>query len=196
MAHTPAAAVDFVVPGHRAPAVGLEAPFELLAACHDRVRRSLDLLERLQKHVADNGCDDSARTAATDVMRYFDLAAPLHHQDEELHVFPVVLRGQDVFLHALVRKLQLEHMEMHNRWQVARQVLQRIASAESCDASPLCEEQLQALHSFSALYSDHMENEELQVYPAATSQLSPAQVAAMGTEMGIRRGLHPHEAQS
>ena len=26
-------------------------------------------------------------------MRYVDLAAPLHHQDEELHVFPLLLAG-------------------------------------------------------------------------------------------------------
>ncbi|RZJ07918.1 MAG: hemerythrin domain-containing protein, partial [Rubrivivax sp.] len=32
---------------HAGPAVGFDQPFEMLAACHDRVRRSLDLLERL-----------------------------------------------------------------------------------------------------------------------------------------------------
>jgi hemerythrin-like domain-containing protein len=196
MAHTHAVPVSAVVPGHRAPAAGVEAPFELLAACHDRVRRSLDLLERLQIHVATKGCDDDARSAATDVMRYFDIAAPLHHQDEELHVFPVVLRGQDIFHQALVRKLQLEHIEMHNRWQVARRVLERIAETYSPNAPPLHEEQLQALHSFLTLYSDHMENEEFHIYPAAASQLSPGEVATMGTEMGARRGLHPHQAQS
>lgn len=28
-------------------------------------------------------------------MRYFDLAAPLHHQDEALHLFPPLLAGPD-----------------------------------------------------------------------------------------------------
>jgi hypothetical protein len=63
-------------PGHRAPSAGFEAPFEILAACHERVERMLALIQRLQQHLQDTGCDDSARQAARDVMRYFDLAAP------------------------------------------------------------------------------------------------------------------------
>ena len=35
------------LPGFDAPAVGFEQPFEMLLACHDRVRRSLALLGRL-----------------------------------------------------------------------------------------------------------------------------------------------------
>ena len=34
-------------PGVRSPAVGFEQPFEMLQACHKRVQRSLDLLQRL-----------------------------------------------------------------------------------------------------------------------------------------------------
>lgn len=33
-------------------------------------------------------------------MRYFGLAAPLHHQDEELHLFPPLLAGPDAALRA------------------------------------------------------------------------------------------------
>ena len=84
-------AIGVSLPGVRSPGVGFEAPFEMLEACHERVQRMLDLLTRLRNHVAKNGCDVQANDAAVDVMRYFDLAAPLHHQDEELHVFPAVL---------------------------------------------------------------------------------------------------------
>ena len=179
------------VPGHRAPGVGVESPFELLAACHDRVRRSLDLLQRLQTHVARIGCDKDARSAAQDVLRYFDLAAPLHHQDEELHVFPPLLASADTKLHAHVRKLQAEHLEMEKRWQSARQVLQEIAAAADNNASPLHAKQLRTLNDFSVLYADHIENEELRIYPAAIAVLSPQAVDAMGAEMGVRRGLPP-----
>ncbi|WP_332258693.1 hemerythrin domain-containing protein [Polaromonas glacialis] len=84
-----------LMPGHRAPAAGFEAPFEMLATCHDRVERMLALQKKLQQHLLDKGCDAPARQAARDVMRYFDLAAPLRHQDEELHVFPPLLAGPD-----------------------------------------------------------------------------------------------------
>ena len=78
------------LPGVRSPGVGFEQPFEMLDACHDRVKRSLQLLVDLRKYLQTKGCDDSARQAARDVQRYFDIAAPLHHQDEELHIFPAL----------------------------------------------------------------------------------------------------------
>ncbi|MCB1958559.1 MAG: hemerythrin domain-containing protein, partial [Rhodocyclaceae bacterium] len=70
------------------PGAGFDQPFELLSACHDRVQRSLDLLRRLQDHLAIHGADGQAQDAARDVLRYFDIAAPLHHDDEERHIFP------------------------------------------------------------------------------------------------------------
>jgi hypothetical protein len=56
------------------PAASLDQPFELLAGCHDRVRRSLALLQRLVEHVRAHGADAQARSAADDVLRYFDIA--------------------------------------------------------------------------------------------------------------------------
>ena len=38
------------LPGHRAPAAGCEAPFEMLGACHERVERMLGLIQRLQQN--------------------------------------------------------------------------------------------------------------------------------------------------
>jgi Hemerythrin HHE cation binding domain len=113
--YNPSASVDMNtsssvnLPGHRAPAVGLESPFEMLVACHERVNRSLELLHRLQAHLGDKGLDEDARQAARDVLRYFDISAPLHHQDEELHVFPPLLQGLDPELHEIVDKLMNDH---------------------------------------------------------------------------------------
>ena len=189
MAHTHAVPVSAVVPGHRAPAAGVEAPFDLLAACHDRVRRSLDLLERLQTHIATNGCDDDARSAATDVMRYFDIAAPLHHQDEELHVFPAVLTSGDAASVALIHKLQEDHRHMHDAWTQAREVLQFIVNSAMDHRTPLNVEQSQALLAYSRLYAQHMEAEEKVVYPLAQQQMTPMALANMRMDMGSRRGL-------
>ncbi|MBY0467146.1 MAG: hemerythrin domain-containing protein, partial [Burkholderiales bacterium] len=79
------------LPGHHAPGAGFEAPFEMLAACHERVVRMLTLLARLRAHLTEKGWDPSVAQAAQDVMRYFDQAAPKHHDDEERHVFPHLL---------------------------------------------------------------------------------------------------------
>ena len=73
---TPSAAL----PGFHSPAASFERPHDMLLACHERVQRSLDLLGRLVAHIDSHGHDASSRSAAQDVLRYFTLAAPLHHR--------------------------------------------------------------------------------------------------------------------
>jgi len=181
------------LPGHSAPLAGLEAPFEMLAACHERVERMLALQARLQQHLKDKGCDEPARQAARDVMRYFDLAAPLHHQDEEVHVFPPLLAGPDAELRALVERLLRDHRQMEQAWVAARRTLQAIADspAGADGPAPLAPEQADALERFAALYRQHLDDENGVAYPAAQAALPPAAVQAMSEDMMQRRGVTP-----
>ena len=187
-------AASAALPGFGAPAVGFDTPFDMLKACHERVLRTLALQARLIDHLSTHGCDASARSAAQDVLRYFDLAAPLHHEDEELHVFPALaaLSAQsDAALIAAVQQLSAEHAEMEARWSQARQVLQAIASG-AVDGregpSPLASDQRAVLEAFAAGYAPHIALEERLVYPAAMARMSAAAVAAMGQDMRRRRG--------
>ena len=175
---------------HPAPQAGFEAPFEMLQACHARVQRSLGLMARLQQHLQDVGCDDNARQAARDVLRYFDVAAPLHHQDEELHVFPPLLLGADAPLRSLVRRLMQDHRAMESGWVRARAVLQAIAD-DSTGTRALEPAQTLALDQFAALYGQHIVQEEGLAYPAAQATLSGAAVQAMAEDMMARRGVRP-----
>lgn len=180
------------LPGHRPPAAGLEAPFEMLAACHERVERMLALQARLQQHLRETGCDEPARQAARDVMRYFDLAAPLHHQDEELHVFPPLLAGADAALRELAQRLIQDHRQMETAWIQARSVLQAIAdSSPAVGWSPLTPVQTDALNQFAALYRQHLDDENAIAYPAAEAVLPVAAVQAMSEDMMQRRGVVP-----
>lgn len=180
------------LPGHRPLAAGLEAPFEMLAACHERVERMLALQARLQQHLLDSGCDEPARQAARDVMRYFDLAAPLHHQDEELHVFPPLLAGADAALCALAARLIQDHRQMEAAWVQARRVLQAIAdSRPDAGWSALTPAQTDALNQFAALYQQHLADENGVAYPAAQAVLPPEAVQIMSEDMMQRRGVAP-----
>ena len=180
-----------MLPGHSAPAAGFEEPFEMLATCHERVERMLNLQVKLQQHLMDKGCDAPARQAARDVMRYFDLAAPLHHQDEELHVFPALLNGPDTALHALVARLIQNHRDMEVAWAQARRVLLAIADSLESSWTPLTLEQTAALTEFSGLYRQHLDDEDNVAYPAAQAALSPDAVLAMSEDMMQRRGVAP-----
>ena len=169
---------------HRALSAGFEQPFEMLAACHERVDRLLRLLRRLRAHLLTVGWDDNARQAARDVMRYFDQAAPAHHEDEERHVFPA-LRAAGLHTDT-VDRLRREHQEMAALWPVVRLLLLRVAQGPWVAFTP---EEDGTLEQYAALYEWHMAAENELVFPAAAQQLGAAATAAMGEEMSRRRGL-------
>ncbi|WP_372661726.1 hemerythrin domain-containing protein [Hydrogenophaga sp.] len=179
------------LPGYHAPGAGFEAPFEMLAACHERVERMLTLIVKLQQHLQQKGFDDSAAQAARDVMRYFDLAAPLHHEDEERHVFPALMAGPDASIKALVLRLIQDHRQMGVAWVGAKAVLQVVADASPASWRPLTAWQSAALNGFAGLYRQHLDDEDQLVYPAAQVQLTETALAAMGEDMMQRRGVKP-----
>lgn len=167
------------------PAAGFDQPFEMLSACHERMQRMLVLLQKLREHMAQHGGDEQARLAARDVGRYFDQAAPHHHRDEELHVFPPLIAQADPSTLALVGRLQHDHLLMESRWVQARRVLAQVAEG---NLQQLSLQDRVALEAFAGLYADHLLAEEQVAYPAAAALIEPAGVAAMGQEMARRRG--------
>lgn len=174
------------LPGFSAPAVGFEQPFAMLEACHERVQRTLDLLGRLRLHVrAQGGADESARQAARDVLRYFDIAAPLHHEDEERHVFPLLMAGAPPEVRAVVLRLQQDHVHMAVDWAAARVPLQSMAQGE---AQSFSGEDEALFDQFLQRYAGHIAQEEECAYPAALQLLDPGALEAMGHEMARRRG--------
>ncbi len=188
------------IPGFSAPAAGFDDPFAMLLACHERVLRTLALLARLRSHVLLHGADDDARHAARDVLRYFDIAAPLHHQDEELHVFPLLQADApaDEKVQALVLRLRQDHVHMTGEWAAARAPLQalvdrgmEVEAGVDGPASPFAfsPQDNAVLDRFAARYGDHIAAEEGLAYPAAMQLLPPATLAAMGREMAARRGV-------
>lgn len=179
--------VGVALPGFRSPAVGPDTPFEMLEACHERVRRTLQLLEKLQTYLINTGHDASAALAAQDVLRYFNLAAPLHHQDEELHVFPPLLALGDAVLSNVVNQLLADHRAMETAWPRAAAVLQQIAAGSCATWQALDLTQTADLQKFSALYEDHIFLEESQIYPRAREVCLPSALQAMSADMVHRR---------
>lgn len=163
---------------HAAPAAGFDEPFEMLDACHRRVERMLRLLARLADHLPQHGADEPARQAAADVMRYFDLAAPLHHEDEERHLLPRLRAAGHA---ALADRIADDHVRMAAAWQALRAPLAEIAAGRrpaAFDPAP-----------FAALYTAHLQAEDGEAYPAAMALVGAEDRAAMGDEMARRRGV-------
>jgi len=177
--------VGIAAPGTKL-AAGFEQPFEMLQACHERVERMLALLQRLRDHVRAQGSDDQARQAARDVLRYFDIAAPKHHEDEELHVFPALAALNDEHVTQVVSQLQQDHLQMEKRWQAARQLLLALAEGRR-DAFDDVDDTV--LDAFAGLYAGHIAAEETIAYPRASALIEGEQLQAMSRDMMARRGL-------
>jgi len=171
-----------LLPHPAAPAAGFDAPFAMLAACHERVERSLRLLERLAAHLARHGCDAQATDAARDLMRYFDLAAPAHHEDEERHVLPVLRANGD---EAFAAQIEQEHREMRRRWAELRRDLVEVAAGRWTGAAAA---DFARWQQFATLYRAHVDSEDAHAFPVAEAALDATQQQAMGLEMARRRG--------
>lgn len=180
--------VQIGLPGHSAPGVGFEAPFEMLDACHERVERMLRLLGKIREHVAAHGADAQARDAARDVMRYFDQAGPHHHEDEERHVFPPLLAQRDPAVLAVVIRLKQDHREMAVQWARVRAAL--LALVEAGDRwAGFSADDLRLFDAYDALYRRHLVDENGVVYPAARALIRGEVLQAMSADMMARRGV-------
>lgn len=160
---------------------------ELFGACHDRVERQCATLLRMGPHVAEQGFDAAARDAAMAVMRYFELAAPLHHQDEEQDLFPAVSEaalaaGESIPL-VWVEELLAQHRQLAELWASLRATLQALCDGQSCDW-PLAQVQAFVLH-----YHAHLALENEHLLPWARSHLAPWVLAQIDDQALARRRL-------
>ena len=173
-------------PSFSAPAVGFEAPLEMLFACHDRIERQCATLRRLVPHLITHGANEEARAAAANLMRYFDTSARHHHADEEEDLFPALIEsvaGSDaVCLRELVEALKEDHRALEASWQRVRVVLEQVVAGQSV---ALASEDVEALV---GLYERHIEREEGEVFPMAARLLSEDDLARVGRTMRERRG--------
>ncbi|MFK7963487.1 MAG: hemerythrin domain-containing protein [Burkholderiaceae bacterium] len=177
---------------YQGPAASFDEPFEMLLACHERVERMLTLLEKIADRVKASGVDQDCRDAAADVTRYFDLAGPAHHLDEETHVLPL-LRTGSAKAQALAGQIEQEHGLMTGQWQALREDLIHLWQAPTNGDAPfeMTDERLLRWQAFAALYRSHILTEESQVFEVVKGQLAPQALQEMGLEMARRRQDRP-----
>jgi hemerythrin-like domain-containing protein len=116
-------------------------------------------------------------------MRYFDRAAPAHHEDEERHVLP---RLRALGLAALADRLHAEHAAMSAAWQALLPSLLLVADRQR---PPSVNTLAAAWADFARLYAGHLAAEDELAFPAAMESLDAAVLQAIGAEMAARRGL-------
>ena len=175
------------IPGFSAPTAGFEVPLEMLSACHSRIERQCATLRRLAEYLGNNGSVFEARSAAANLMRYFDISAMHHHADEEEDLFPALIEsmaGSDpVCLRELIAAFTAEHRALEARWKELRTVLERVVAGDDASLSS------QAVEAFVSLYEQHIEREEGELLPMAARLLSDEELDRIGRAMRERRGI-------
>lgn len=161
-------------------APSFDAPLEMLLACHDKVRHFCALLDKLPGYLAEHGVTPALGNSIDGILRYFDLAGPAHHADEENELFPLLRQRLPDTLTPLSR-LAADHVLLDQRWQVLRQQLMALqaGTAERVDA--------EAIHTFTAHYRMHAQLEEDWLFPLVAATLSDEELRHAGQRMAARR---------
>ncbi len=161
------------------PAPDFSDPLGLLRACHLRIRQHCETLIRLAQRVTEGPIDRDACVTAATVHRYFSEAAPHHHADEELDLFPMLHR--DPGLAPLLDSLAREHQTQARAWDLLGPAL---ADLEGI-LDPLAFEH--AAKAFARNHLLHLETEDRMLLPAAEQLLDASQIQALGAAMARRR---------
>lgn len=154
-----------------------DEPTAMLRACHDKVRRFCDQLNRLPGYLKEHGYTPAAAQAVQQIRHYFNTAAPLHHQDEEADFFPLLLRHAPEAA-AAVNALAAEHGELHRSWAALDRHLAALSADVEADAGLITR--------FTAAYARHMPIEE-KLFAQGEVQIPPAELARIGQRMAARR---------
>ena len=172
-------------PGMPTLSAGFDAPVELLQACHERIDKQCGTLRRLSKHLETHGSDSNARSASASILRYFEIAGPNHHADEERDVFPVLLERiaptERGVLQDIVNQLCEEHLRMDAMWGQLRPLLLLIT-----DTKPVILP-YDMVDSFVTLYEQHIEREEKFIIPHAQTLLTAEDTLKLSRAMLARR---------
>jgi len=154
-------------------------PIGMLQACHGRIQAQCELLRRMSDYQGRHGVDQELTSAAQRVLRYFDIAAPQHHADEEQQLFPALAGNAE--LQSLIQRLTAEHAEHDRLWQVLRLDLQRIMGGRPS----------RQLHEHSEPFIQaslaHVSIENRRILPHARASLDAQTLRKIGEAMAQRR---------
>jgi pyridoxamine 5'-phosphate oxidase len=173
------------------PSAGYDQPLEMWIDCHKRIARMNALLQRLVDHLKHHAVDKHAGVTATSIRRYFDEAAPRHHEDEEVDLFPRLLerlraQGNAEATQAITQAIDTllaDHAEMHDLYQVVRAQLQQVEAGRD----PHFDDTQIML--FVTRYRAHIEVEESVIAPALKRALKAKDLKDIGRAMAARRGV-------
>ncbi|MRN37524.1 cation-binding protein [Neisseria sp. N95_16] len=154
-------------------------PIDMLYACHDKVRRFCSQVKMLPEYIAENGRNDVVLQATRQISQYFNVAAPLHHEDEEENFFPLLLQYAPQAQESIDELLR-QHESLHANWSA---VAEEFARLEEDADYPLNTDVLQR---FTAGYDVHLDIEE-PLFEMGKTFIPKEKLTEIGEIMAARR---------
>lgn len=166
-------------PFNLAAAPTWDDPIEMLYACHGKVKKFCGQLHLLPDYIAQHGCNAAAQEAITQISTYFNRAAPLHHADEELDFFPLLLRYCPE-TQSVIDELEAQHIDLHNNWDTLHGQLQ--ATLVRTRVAP----DMEIIQNFTMAYDMHIPKEE-KLFELGRAHIPPHELVEIGKIMAARR---------
>lgn len=154
-------------------------PIEMLYACHGKVRRFCAQIEMLPDYVTEHGCTDVVLQAVRQISQYFNIAAPLHHEDEEKDFFPLLLQYAPQ-AQADIDELLRQHESLHRNWNAVSAEFAQLEHDSSYTLQP------DILKRFVDGYEVHLGIEE-PLFEMGKQYIPPEKLTEIGQIMAARR---------
>ena len=154
-------------------------PIEMLYACHGRVKNFCRQLRILPAYLAQNGVNQAVKNDVQQILNYFNIAAPLHHDDEEKDFFPALVKVVPQ-AQANIDELERQHIKLHQNWTALSAQLTALIQDERTEIEQALIEQ------FIAGYDVHIALEE-PLFEMGQQSVPTEQLQAMGEIMAARR---------
>ncbi len=168
--------------------VSFEAPIDLLLSCHEKILHFSSTLVELSTVLEKEGWSNELTTTSDQIRRYFNIASPEHHLDEEHHLFPAIIaldpeltQPESIEILQLLNRLIKEHVESDAQWQSLNKMLEE--KTEDFEALKKLSLQFKNnMHEHAAIENEH-------IFPYAKAHISEKELKKIGLEIAERRGI-------
>ena len=144
----------------RATRRGALPPIERLEGTHHRMMLTLQDLETLVRRLETEGVDETAQTLAGAIHRFFEEVGRTHHDEEERHIFPVLLASGDALLAEQVAQLRQDHGWIEQNWRELSPLLDALSQGHTWVDVDLLRAMIEV---FTQLHHEHIALEESKI---------------------------------
>ena len=164
------------------PEAVAEEPLDHLVACHRRILHRVDVLERIGSALDFDPA--SALAALRNTLRFFDVTARLHTEDEEESVFPRLRARLSAGDLAYVDSLESEHREKEAVFGELKRLSEEMEAGVTAQRAARYRELAGRLCS---LYRSHIASEDDVLVRLGRGNLTEQELGAIREEMRSRR---------